>query len=373
MKKRILHIYKSYFPDTVGGVEETIKNIVDATQGDTLEHTVLTLSDDFKDEQVGKARVIRFPTTFSLSSCPVSAALLFKYRSLVESFDLLHYHFPWPFAETLQVLLPIKKPYVVTYHSDIVKQNVLKPFYRPFFKKFLANAEVVAVTSQNYLNTSEDLKPYVKKCEVIPLGIPDLPLPDEDCIAHWKEAVGENFLLFIGVLRYYKGLSVLLDALKGKPVPVVIAGDGPCRASLEAQSAGNGLTSLHFVGKVTEADKRALLKLSRGVVLPSNQRSEAFGIALLEGLAAGKPLISMEIGTGTSFINQAGETGWVVRPNSPKLLRDAIEALFSDDLLVQKFSKAARSWFEQCFTSEKMGKKYQALYRRELSASDIDS
>lgn len=364
MNKRILHIYKSYFPDTVGGVEETIKNIVEATQGSGIEHTVLTLSDAFKDEKEGHVRVVRFPTTLSMSSCPVSLPLMFNYRTFVESFDVLHYHFPWPFAETLQVLLPIKKLYVVTYHSDIVRQNVLKQFYRPFLKRFLAGATSIAVTSQNYLDTSEDLKPYVQKCAVIPLGIPDLPLPDQQRVQHWRETLGEGFLLFIGVLRYYKGLPVLLESLKGRNIPVVIAGDGPCRSALEAQATANGLTSVHFVGKVSDADKIVLLSLSRGLILPSNQRSEAFGIALVEGLAAGKPLISLEIGTGTSFVNQQGETGWVVEPNSPEALGRAIDILFSDGVQALKFAKAARQRFEQYFTCEEMGRAYSAFYNK---------
>ncbi len=363
---RILHIYKSYFPDTVGGIEQGIKNIIESTQRAGVEHAILTSSQNASTEEEGGVTITRLPTTVSISSCPVSISMLFKYRALVEPFDLLHYHFPWPFAEALHVICQIKKPFIVSYQSDIVKQKILKQFYWPFFKRFMSQASCIVAASQNYLATSRDLKPFLSRCDAIPVGIADLPAPESQKVTHWRSVAGEGFLLFVGVLRYYKSLHILLDALKGQQVPVVIAGDGPCGEALKAQAQKNGLTSVQFVGRVSDADKLALLHLCRGVVLPSSQRSEAYGVVLVEGLAAGKPLISTEIGTGTSFINQHGETGWVVQPDAPDELWKAIDALFSEDALAKKMGEAARARYEALFTAEKMGKAYQALYEKIL-------
>jgi glycosyltransferase involved in cell wall biosynthesis len=84
------------------------------------------------------------------------------------------------------------------------------------------------------------------------------------------------------------------------------------------------LSTIHFLGFLSNEDKVALLTLCYAVLFPSHLRSAAFGISLLEGAMYGKPLISSEIGTGTSFINIANETGLVVQPSDPLALRQAM-------------------------------------------------
>jgi len=89
-------------------------------------------------------------------------------------------------------------------------------------------------------------------------------------------------------------------------------------------------------------------------VLPSIFRSEAFGIVLLEAMACGKPVVSTELGTGTSFVNQHGKTGLVVPPNDAKALADAINYLFAQPELRERFGKAARERVETYFCLDKM-------------------
>lgn len=94
-----------------------------------------------------------------------------------------------------------------------------------------------------------------------------------------------------------------LDAVQGTDYPVVIVGSGPVEAELKAHASRLGLRIVHFLGALPDEDKVALLRLCYAVVFPSHLRSEAFGISLLEGAMYGKPLISSEISTGTSYIN----------------------------------------------------------------------
>jgi rhamnosyl/mannosyltransferase len=176
--------------------------------------------------------------------------------------------------------------------------------------------------------------------------------------------VGNKFFLFVGNLRYYKGLHILVDALKSNEFPVVIVGAGPMESALKKMASDLRLTKLNFVGAVNDQDKVALLTLCRALTFPSHLRSEAFGISLLEGSMFSKPLISTEIGTGTSFINVAGQTGLVVPPSDPVAFRRAMETLWNDSALCDAMGCQGRLRFEQHFTADKMVDAYLAVYKR---------
>jgi len=118
-----------------------------------------------------------------------------------------------------------------------------------------------------------------------------------------------------------------------------------------------------FVGKLDEADKVALLELCYAVAFPSHLRSEAFGISLLEGAMFGKPMISSEIGTGTTYINVHGETGLVVPPSDPQALRAAMTALWNDPSMAAEMGRRAEARYWKLFTSEQMADDYTQLYR----------
>src|SRR5690606_17794728 len=115
-------------------------------------------------------------------------------------------------------------------------------------------------------------------------------------------------------LRYYKGLHFLIEAASKTAATIVIAGSGPEEIQLKSLAADKGLTNVHFLGRISDDDKSALLQACRGFVFPSHLPSESFGISLLEAAMAGKPMISCEIGTGTSYVNIHQQTGWVIEP-----------------------------------------------------------
>jgi rhamnosyl/mannosyltransferase len=172
--------------------------------------------------------------------------------------------------------------------------------------------------------------------------------------------------LFVGLIRYYKGLHILLEAAQGTDYPIVILGAGPIESELKAQAAQLGLSNIHFLGFLSDEDKVALLTLSYAVVFPSHLRSEAFGVSLLEGAMYGKPLISSEIGTGTSFINIADETGIVIPPSDPKALRQAMTYLWEHPEQAVEMGQRAERRYRQFFTADQMVKSYIDLYHELL-------
>jgi rhamnosyl/mannosyltransferase len=222
----------------------------------------------------------------------------------------------------------------------------------------------IVASSQNYAQSSRVLKRYRHKLAIIPFGIDPVTYPpvEKARMDTWSEKLGRDFFLFVGVLRYYKGLHILLEAMQNAPYRAVIVGAGPIEQELKAKAQALGLSNIHFLGFQSDQDKMALYALSRGVIFPSNQRSEAFGITLLEALMAGRPMITSEIGTGTSFVNVHQKTGLVVQPNHPEQLRQAMDTLFYRPDLSQAMGLRARNRFEQQFTADRMGQTYIALY-----------
>jgi rhamnosyl/mannosyltransferase len=143
---------------------------------------------------------------------------------------------------------------------------------------------------------------------------------------------------------------------------VVIVGAGPEEQALKEHAQRLGLTHVHFIGAVDEDDKAALLELSYAMVFPSHLRSEAFGISLLEGAMYGKPMISSEIGTGTTYINIDNETGLVVPPDDPAALGAAMRTLWENQEQAAEMGRRAEARYWELFTAETMAKNYHALY-----------
>ncbi|WNZ58558.1 glycosyltransferase [Microbulbifer sp. MKSA007] len=303
---------------------------------------------------------------FSIASCCVGPGLLL--RLFRKSPDILHFHFPWPFGDISYLLAGRSRPLVITYHSDIVRQRFLGAVYRPLMRYFLSRADRIVATSQAYVDTSPVLSRYREKVEVIPLGISEenYPPPSSQTVESIVSRFGRDFMLFVGVLRYYKGLDYLVRAAAGQEYKVVIAGKGPEMEHLKALAEGVGADNVIFAGFVSDEEKMALMSLCRAVVFPSHLRSEAFGVTLVEGLMNGKPLVSCEIGTGTSYVNSDGETGYVVEPAAPDALREAMDKLWREPNKASDMGQAGRRRFEALFTAEKMVSSYQRLYQNVL-------
>ena len=250
----------------------------------------------------------------------------------------------------------------------MVRQRLLMPIYRPLMQRFFRSMRAIVPTSPNYLKSSELLQEYLDKTTVIPIGLNEAAYhtPEPERMNHWRNEIGADFFLFVGVLRYYKGLHILLDACADSNSQVVIVGAGPVEADLKQQAKRLGLANVKFLGAVSDEDRAALLELCRAVVFPSHLRSEAFGVTLLEGAMHGRPLISSEIGTGSSYVNIDGLTGIVVPPDDPVALRAAMHTLQTDPARAAEMGLRARGRFESLFTAQQMGESYVALYRKVL-------
>ena len=380
---RVLHVYKSYYPDSFGGIEQVVFQLARGLRSLDVESRILTLTDNSSVPVLHRPEgdVHRFPITFSVASNPVSLGALRGCREHMRWADVIHYQFPWPFGDLLHLLHGRGRPSVVSYQSDVVRQKALLLAYRPLMRRFLASVGAVAATSPNYVATSPVLAGLRRHVDIVPNGIDETALPavDERVLRAWRERLGHRFFLFVGVLRYYKGVDVLLRAAADVDQTVVIAGAGPESDSLKALAARLDLRNVHFLGEVNERDKVALYTLAHAFVFPSNLRSEAFGMSLVEASLFGKPMITCEIGTGTSFINLDGVTGYTVAPDNVDALARAMRRLADEPERAARMGRAARARYEAVLRGSTMAESYVKIYdrvrqtRAQRIAVDVDS
>lgn len=365
-KTRVLHIYRTYFPETQGGGQESIRQLCLATRPLDVENTIFALARQPHPVVMNRpeGRLVRARSWLEVASCDFGAwAALRRCREAADQSDIIQIHYPWPFADMLLPFIRRRgQPLVVTYVSDVVRQKGLGRIYAPLRRYLLGNAARIVASSPNYAASSEILREYPGALACIPHCLEDAPPPDAALNAHWEARVGRDFFLFVGVLRYYKGLDFLISAASSVNSPILIVGDGPEGERLRRATRQAGLNHVHFLGALSDADKNALYSLCRGVVFPSHLRSEAFGITLLEGARAAKPLICCEIGTGTTWINRHGETGLVVPPADPDALAQAINTLAADEALCVRLGNSARVRWQQYFSPAAIGTAYRTLY-----------
>ena len=366
----ILQIYKDYFP-VLGGIENHLRDLGEALAARGHKVTVLVTSLD-RQTRVEQPRpgltVIKAARALHLASTPLSLAMLRIARDLRP--DLVHLHFPYPPGDLAALALPGHPPLVVTYHSDIVRQRALLRAYRPLMERTLRRAARILPTSPNYLVSSPFLRRHTARCAVVPLGIDAerFARADPRRVAATRALYDAPLLLFVGRLRYYKGLHFLLEAMPSVRGELLIGGTGPERERLERQAAQLGIAErVHFLGDIPDDDLPTLFHSADVFVMPAHLRAEALGLAQIEALASGLPCVSTELGTGTSFANRHGETGLVVPPGDAPALAAALNTLLPDADLRQRFGAAGRRRVASLFSRTHMVDAIEAVYRDVLT------
>jgi len=368
---RVVHIYKDYHPPTLGGIEHTVERMATGLVRSGAEVTVLTSANGRRrtiEETVNGVRVVRVAEWGRALSAPFCPSM-FVHLARLEA-DIYNLHYPNPTGELSWLSVRPRGAMVVTWHGDIVRQKALVPIYRPFIHALLRAADAIMPTSEPQIRSSEFLSRYRAKCTVVPHGI-DLDAFDRvrDHAAFAEEFRARHrtpIVAFVGRLAYYKGLNVMLDAMREIPGTLVIVGAGPERRALEAQRDRLGLTArVVFAGRVP--DVVPYLAAADVGVLPSSHPTENFGLSMVEMMACGIPVVCTELGTGTTFVNQNRETGLVVPPGDAGALARAVRALLEDDALRRRMGEAARSRAHRLFSTEEMMRGLEAVYERVLA------
>jgi glycogen(starch) synthase len=180
------------------------------------------------------------------------------------------------------------------------------------------------------------------------------PWPLEDLMP------GDPFLLFVGKWDANKGAQMLPGALAraGVRLPVVLAGDGPLRAQLEADAARLGL-HFRFHNWLDNDAILVLMKRATALLFPSAWQ-EPLSRVLLEGCGAGAAIVALNTG-GTSDVIAHGESGWLA--NSEEEFAEGIRRVVRDAELNAKLRAGARERAEEKFDAGKVSAQVEELYR----------
>lgn len=365
-RMKILQINKLYYP-WIGGVEKVVQDITEGFQG-KVDMEVLACQSKGRGSKllINGVKVTKASSLGIYWGMPVSFTfpLLLSWKS--RKADILHFHLPFPLGDLSYLLLGArKKKIVVTYHSDIVRQEKLLRFYKPFLYRFLEMADRILPTSPNLLESSKYLRPHKDKCTVVPLSI-DLneyghPVEKEFYLG---VSLGERIVLFAGRLNYYKGLEYLIEAMQEIEAKLLIAGEGELREELEEKTRSLKVNQkIIFLGKVSDEKLKYCYQICDLFVLPSVESSEAFGIVQMEAMAYGKPVVNTNLPTGVPYVSINGETGFTVPPRDSKALTNAINRILNDKELATKFSKNALKRVKEKFSKEKMLESIYLIYK----------
>lgn len=328
MALRILHVGK-YYPPYRGGMEVFLDDLLNEQRRQGIDAHALVHGDPLPDDPPW---VVRVPVQFNLSYAPIALGFRTALNRAIDRIqpDVLHLHMPNNSALWALTLPGARKvPWVVHWHSDVVVSNIKWSValaymaYRPFEQALLERTQQIFATSPPYLQASAALKPWQDKCEVVPLGIdlramvPSVPEATDGRLParlQWSEDT-QFKLLSIGRLTYYKGFETLIRAVGGLPgVELLIAGDGELREELQAlidrQQPAGGPPRVRLLGGVDEAEKHALLEACDLFCLASRERTEAFGVVLLEAMQHARACLVTDLpGSGMPWVVAQAQAG----------------------------------------------------------------
>ncbi|MEN9560195.1 MAG: hypothetical protein RLZZ502_1406 [Pseudomonadota bacterium] len=349
---KVLHVYQTYFPDTVGGLEEAIRQICLATSALGVQNSIFCCGfQDVKETYTTpEARIIKTPRWFKKWSCTFPHLAGVKdFQEAAAEVDVVHYHLHWPVADMLDMCIS-NKPLIITYHSDLVRQRAVEFLYAPLRSRLFRRANVIIATSSDYAHSSKTLLPHLDKVQIIPLCM--------DFRHELPALTREPYVFFVGMLRYYKGLEVLLDAAKISGVKILVAGKGELHEHLRTRIREEHIQNLELLGEISEADKILHLRRCSALVLPSINRAEAFGMVLLEALKYDCPIITTSLASGNNYVaRQMG--GQLLPPNdAPALARKLSACIDQASANISAYPRA-----KTFFGSARVGAQYLTAYQ----------
>ena len=350
---KILEI-ASCFPPSRGGVEKCVYELSVRFARDGHDVTVATSSRGketrFHTERSGELKIIRFPERFHLFEAPIMPNL--ASIALTADYDILHIHGMSPSITDLSILFAKlrRKPVVLTYHNDAESDlwgGVTKAaafVYSSLVSSIVRMSNVVVSSTRSYADTSPALRYSMNKLRVIPMGV---DTQKYDNIQLRNEIRPERNLLFVGQLKDYKGVEVLLESLShlrnaGHEINTDIVGTGPNWRKLVGKAKQLHIdTNVRFRGNVSDDELLQLYANCDSLVLPSVNRREAFGIVLLEAKAAGKNVVASDI-PGVNEVASIGG-GYLAKPNDPISLARSILNSLESGHHPDKIRQAARA------------------------------
>lgn len=376
----IVHFGKYYFPEA-GGIESVTSSL--AKGAVKLGHQVTVVCFKKKDtvntaEIIDQVRVVRAPIKKIIASQPLGFGYLKLCLKEGRKADIVHLHAPNMLAALCCLLIGQKPRLLVHWHSDVIGKGLLGRILKPLETALLKRADWIVATSQIYADASPALKPFLSKVSVVPIGVADPQLlNDNDSVIEClpidivNKLKNKRLILAVGRLVPYKGFNVLIEAAKflNDDIIVMIVGIGPLQDFLHTMVERHGVAErVYLTGRLSDDVLHALFNRADLYCMPSVERSEAFGVVLLEAMAYGLPIIATNIpGSGVPWVNQHDVSGINVAVGNATALANACnEILLSEDKYL-RLSKGSRQRFVNEFTEDVSVKRMLDTYRHFFS------
>jgi glycosyltransferase involved in cell wall biosynthesis len=301
----------------------------------------------------------------------------------LKGFDIVNLHYPFfGGAEAVWLLknkLGKKIKFVVNYQMDVVGSGWKKCIFdfhtRFIMPRIIASADKVIISSFDYAknsNVNKLLAKYPEKFVAIPPGV-DLarfyPQPkDLDLMKKFGLKPEDKILLFVGALdraHYFKGIHFLIDSYKAinlENLKIMIVGEGDLKPEYQKHVFDQGLIDrILFTGSAAEKDLVKYYNLADAIILPSLDKSEAFGIVLIEAMACGKPVITANL-AGVRSVYENSVSGFSFEVLDQHDLVQKIEKLFKNDELRTQMGLAAKERAEKMYSQDVLIKQLEKMY-----------
>jgi phosphatidyl-myo-inositol alpha-mannosyltransferase len=266
--------------------------------------------------------------------------------------DVVHLHEPVVPGPTVSALIGFNGPMVGTFHAA---GEVPHQWLRPALRSLMMRLTFRVAVSESARETAVGNWTGAEYT-VLWNGIEIEPITSAVPAVEEKPTV-----LFIGRHEPRKGLEVLLDAWEGidRDARLQVVGVGPQTDELQRRAVGD----VEWFGTVTDGRRNSLLRGARVFCAPS-LRGESFGVVLLEGMAAGAPVVASAI-EGYSNVARSGQDALLVPPGDVDALRNALRLLLDDTDVRTRLIASGYERAEE-FSMHRLAERYLELYARAL-------
>lgn len=367
----VLHSYKVFRPDIDGGIVSVIalacsKRVPNTTSSILFARGRLGWGRKYNFDGVEGRAIASLGTFLGMPIAPGFPAALF---SALRHVDLVAIHHPFPLNDFGVIGMSRRVGLVVHWHSEIYGRQLLARVLEPLTRRTLARADRIIVSNNAIVENSPLLLPHRAKCEIVPFGV-DFDKWDPALASEAQAEVDElrgrhrRRIVALGRLVPYKGFDVLLRALADVDAHLTIIGTGTQRRSLQNLANSLGLADrVTFTGYLPNNDVRLHLWAAQVFAFPSTTNAETFGIAQLEAMAAGLPIVNTRLRTAVPLVARDGIEALTVPPGDPQALAAALSRLLDDEALAKKFGAAGQARVREEFGSHRFVDRIHAIYR----------
>ena len=347
---RVLHAYKVFAPEVMGGIPEVIAALAKGMSPRHESHVLVARSRGWgRRYSFDGIAVEAVASLGTVVSSPIAPSFPFVLANRSRKTDIVAFHHPFPLNDIGAALgIPSRTALVVHWHSEIVRQRAVAGLVAPFIRRTLARAQHIIVSHPSLIEESPFLTNHRKKCAIIPYGIDVSYWNELDCSQRLRvEALRSQhprLVIATGRLVPYKGFHVLIEALRQADATAIIVGAGPLRDDLLRQARQLGMDRrVILAGALSRDDLKIHLHAARLYALPSVNVSEAFAIVQVEAMAVGLPIVNTDLPTGVPHVARHGLEALTVPPNDPAALAAAITQLLDDRELSRRLGAAGHA------------------------------